>query len=178
MTWAGRIPTIPGVVEVVLSNNKCFGDKWKNPKAEKYSKYQSEGRIHDIDKDQSGWAALCDAMKGSGIQKLGFADIGLGPIGMKTLAATIPTTPGVVEGVISGNKCFGEGKYQSGDPNGQHDIDKDQSGWSALCESFKGTSIQKLGMTDIGIGPIGITTLADTIPTICLFYTSDAADEG
>ena len=65
------------------------------------------GKTHNIDKDQSGWAALCDAIKGSGIQKLGFADIGLGPIGMKTLAETIPTIPGVVEVVISGNKCFG-----------------------------------------------------------------------
>eukprot|EP01050_Picozoa_sp_SAG11_P033048 SAG11_NODE_11033_length_788_cov_2.040639_1_plen_106_part_10 len=84
-TLADAIPTIPGLVEVVISDNKCFGDKWKHPGAESDSYYEQFGKIHDIDKDQSGWAALCDAMKGSSIQKLGFADIGLGTIGMKTL---------------------------------------------------------------------------------------------
>ena len=90
---------------------------------------------------------------------------------MKKLAETIPTTPGVVEVVISGNKCFGaiHHLYPSGTPysdHGNHDTNKDQSGWTALCNSFKGACIQKLDFADIGLGPIGMKTLAETIPTI------------
>ena len=46
------------------------------------------------------------AMKGSGVQKLACSDIGLGPIGIKTLAETIPTIPGVVEVNLSHNKMI------------------------------------------------------------------------
>merc|ERR1712159_501377 len=55
------IPTTPGVVEVVISENKCFGSKDTHPG------YTDNivGGAHDDDKEQSGWNALCDAMKGS-----------------------------------------------------------------------------------------------------------------
>ena len=93
------IPTTPGVVEVVISDNKCFGQKLKPGYSSTYAY---------IDVDQSGWTAFCEAMKGSSVQKLGCANVWLGPIGMKTLAETIPTIPGLVEVVISANKCLGE----------------------------------------------------------------------
>eukprot|EP01050_Picozoa_sp_SAG11_P006769 SAG11_NODE_540_length_8654_cov_9.626110_6_plen_210_part_00 len=160
------IPTTPGLAEVVIFDNKCFGhgseQVWDAAK-------QQWLYPHDIiDKDQSGWSSLCEAMKSSGIQKLGFADIGIGPIGMKTLAETISTIPGVVEVVISANKCFGEKlKYEDSPHSGTiHDVDNEQSGWSALCGAVKGAGVQKLGFANIGLGPIGMKTLAETIPTI------------
>eukprot|EP01050_Picozoa_sp_SAG11_P033094 SAG11_NODE_11073_length_785_cov_1.580175_1_plen_172_part_10 len=45
----------------------------------------------------SGFNFLCEALAGSSILKLGLSNIGLGPIGMKTLAETIPTIPGLAE---------------------------------------------------------------------------------
>eukprot|EP01050_Picozoa_sp_SAG11_P041295 SAG11_NODE_18428_length_491_cov_1.640306_2_plen_43_part_01 len=41
---------------------------------------------------------------------------------MKTFAETIPTIPGVVEVVISGNKCFGANVslYPNGKPKSDH----------------------------------------------------------
>eukprot|EP01050_Picozoa_sp_SAG11_P001689 SAG11_NODE_76_length_18005_cov_6.523958_13_plen_1375_part_00 len=169
MLISSTIPTTPGVAEVVISGNKCFGSK-----VVKNRRGRVIGQEHDVDKNQSGWSALCHAVKGSSIQKLGFADIGLGSIGMKTLAETIPTIPGVLEVVISGNKCFGAIHHIGSalddgyvyEDHGDHAIDNDQSGWTALCNSFKGTSVQKLGFADVGLGPIGMKTLAETIPTI------------
>eukprot|EP01050_Picozoa_sp_SAG11_P039495 SAG11_NODE_16646_length_541_cov_1.325792_1_plen_180_part_11 len=163
MMLAVVIPTTPGLVEVVISENKCFGAKDTDP-GMSYNKV-----VHDIDAEQSEWTALCNSFKSTSVQKLGFADIGLGPIGMKTLAETIPTIPGVVEVVISGNKCFGVKQVRN--PNtcavdDVHDIDSDQNGWIALCEAMKDSSIQKLGFADIGMGPVGMKTLAKTIPTI------------
>eukprot|EP01050_Picozoa_sp_SAG11_P033425 SAG11_NODE_11350_length_766_cov_1.569715_1_plen_187_part_01 len=103
------IPTTLGLVEVVISGNKCFGSK-TSTSSTSFINIINKGRssramVHDTDKDQSGWNALCKAMHGSNVQTLGFADIGMGPVGMKTLAETIPTIPGLVEVVISDNKC-------------------------------------------------------------------------
>ena len=44
-----------------------------------------------------------------------------------------------------------------------HDIDADQTGWSRLCESFKGSSIEELSLSDIGMGVNGVASLADAI---------------
>ena len=45
-----------------------------------------------------------------------------------------------------------------------HDIDKDQTGWNALCEALEGnTTVQTLALSDIGIGPLGLTTFSKTI---------------
>eukprot|EP01050_Picozoa_sp_SAG11_P021150 SAG11_NODE_3706_length_2267_cov_4.928506_2_plen_114_part_00 len=68
---------------------------------------------------------------------------------MKTLAETIPTIPGVAEVVISGNKCFGVVDHPGYEDHGNHTPDK-------------GSNIQKLGFADIGLGPFGMKTLAET----------------
>ena len=92
------------MVEVVISGNKCFGVK----QVYNVRTGRDDLDVHDIDSDQNGWIALCEAMKDSSIQKLGFADIGMGPVGMKTLAKTIPTIPGLIEVVLSDNPSLVE----------------------------------------------------------------------
>ena len=67
--------------------------------------------VHDIDQEQGGCTTLCKAIEGSNIQKLGFADIGLGPIGMKILAETIPTISGLIEVVLSDNPSLVGGRF-------------------------------------------------------------------
>jgi hypothetical protein len=65
---------------------------------------------------------------------------------------------------LSSNKCFGQ---RSRDNDGKapwvHDVDKDQTGWRAICQAFKGTTIETLVFSDIGAGPVALPTLADAI---------------
>ena len=179
-----------------------------------------------IDKDQSGWTAFCEALPSSKIQKLVLSDIGIGPLGLTTLAkftpgsaalneitldstgdvkqpkaytisglqggaepsldlsslnfgpadvsflATLFTsfrlfTPALSEVNLSMNKCFGdkEGYDESYNNIRVHDVDKDQTGWTAFCEAIKHNKLMKtLILSDIGIGPVGLTTLAKFIP--------------
>jgi hypothetical protein len=58
--------------KVTLSQNKLFGAF-------------SNGH-HTIDADQSGWAALCDALPSSPVEELNVADVGMGVKGVTSLA--------------------------------------------------------------------------------------------
>eukprot|EP01050_Picozoa_sp_SAG11_P009848 SAG11_NODE_957_length_6394_cov_4.145512_2_plen_79_part_00 len=44
------------------------------------------------------------------VTKLDVSNQNLGPAEIMLISSAIPTTPGVVEVVISGNKCFGSNK--------------------------------------------------------------------
>eukprot|EP01050_Picozoa_sp_SAG11_P024507 SAG11_NODE_5235_length_1621_cov_1.958607_1_plen_143_part_00 len=103
-----------------------------------------------------------------GTARLDLSGWGLGPSSLRVLATQVFTranefSPGLVEVVISGNKCFGAkvSLWASGNPkddHGIHLVDENQTGWNTLCEAMKGSSLQKLGFSDIGIGPIGMKT--------------------
>ena len=58
------------------------------------------------------------------------------------------------------NKCFGSKDLSN---NRGHDTDKDQSGWTAFCETLPSSKIEKLVLSDVGMGPVGLTTLANII---------------
>ena len=147
-------PFTAGIIEVNLSTNKCFG---------------SRGQFHDIDKDQAGWTAFCEAIKDkNSIQTLVLADIGIGPVGLTTFSKTISDVAGLLHIDLSTNKCFGS--KEEGPRWGRklvHDTDEDKTGWVTFCEAIKDNkSIQKLVLTDIGMGPMGLSTLANAIPFI------------
>ena len=62
---------------------------------------------------------------------------------------------GIPEVNLSANKCFGaDNEY------GFQLIDRDQSGWNAFCKALRGTIIKTLVISDIGLGPVGLSTLA------------------
>ena len=41
--------------------------------------------IHDVDIDQSGWDALCDALRASNVTSFTALDVGMGPNGRTTI---------------------------------------------------------------------------------------------
>ena len=63
------------VKKIALSNNFLFGSKRFNKRT-----------IHNVDADQSGWSALCDALPGSPVEELDVSDIGMGGNGVTSLA--------------------------------------------------------------------------------------------
>jgi hypothetical protein len=65
--------------------------------------------------------------------------------------------------VLSENKLFGAIDHPGYRDHGRHTVDADQSGWSALCDSFKGSSLEELVLVDVGMGVKGVTALADAI---------------
>jgi len=134
------IPTTPGVVEVNLSQNKMI----------------SSDDLIKVEADVPRLSALCQSeakilVDKERLEKLNLANYDLGPDDISFIATEfIPTIPGVVEVVISGNKCFGAIHHLTshGDAcfdHGTHDIDKDQSGWTALCKTIKGTTDTETG---------------------------------
>ena len=91
-------------------------------------------------------------MRTSSVAKLSVSNCKLGPKAMLTLAPAISDMPALSQVNLSFNKCFGEATYPygkgyrsdlEGTPNGEHDIDKDQSGWTAFCEALPSTKIEK-----------------------------------
>ena len=79
--------------------NKCFGSK-----REMVQRHMTD--VHDVDKDQTGWTAFCEALKDTSIQTLVISDIGIGPVGLTTLAKFIPDSTAISEVNLSKNKCF------------------------------------------------------------------------
>ena len=134
----------------------------------RWSREVQDGKVlHDTDKDQSGWTAFCKSLSSTNIEKLILVDVGMGPVGLTTLAKLTLDSAALSEVNLSMNRCFGdrEGYDEDGDEIRVHDIDKDQTGWTAFCEAIKDSkSIQTLVLSDIGIGPVGLTTLAKFIP--------------
>ena len=59
-----------------ISGNFIFGGKDTNP-GKSYNSF-----VHDVDKDQTGFAAICDELSGcSELKMINFSDIGMGPKG-------------------------------------------------------------------------------------------------
>jgi hypothetical protein len=138
-----------------------------------------------------GLAALMTAVKGTSIKSIagiveGQTSINwsgqkLEPFDMKILAADIKFTPfsAVIRGVnLSTNKCFGSKNSHPGQPRNEiiHDTDKDQTGWDAICGAFKGTAIETLVLSDIGAGPVALSTLADAISDMAALSTVNLCD--
>ena len=72
------------------------------------NKYDStQGDIHGIDKDQTGWTAFCEALEGNKtVQTLVLSDIGIGPVGLTTISKTISDMAVLSAVNLSMNKCF------------------------------------------------------------------------
>jgi hypothetical protein len=146
-----------------LSSNKCFGtfnDRSLNElmTGQPVATFNDPRYSHDVDKDQAGWRAICVAFKGTAIETLVISDIGAGPVALSTLADAISDMGAIRAVNLSANKCFGVDKW------GDHSVDKDQTGWAAVCGALKGNqTIKMLVLADIGAGPVALSTLADAI---------------
>jgi hypothetical protein len=142
------------VKNINLSSNNCFGADWMG---------------HTVDKDQTGWRAICEAFhfhEFTAIETLVLSDIGAGPVALSTLADAMSGMGAIKLLNIASNNCFGtqdKGRYDSTKVRA---VDKDQTGWRAICEALKGTTIETLVFSDIGAGPVALSTLADAMSDI------------
>jgi hypothetical protein len=130
-----------------ISANKCFGNY--------YGRHATPGQS---DYSEDGWIAICDALKGTQIETLVLSDIGLTPVGLTIFSNAMSAIAAIRMVNLSANKCFGATNYGK-----EHDVDKDQTGWRAICQAFKGKTIETLVLSDIGAGPVAVSTLADAI---------------
>eukprot|EP01046_Picozoa_sp_COSAG06_P011380 COSAG06_NODE_648_length_13415_cov_83.005783_5_plen_1504_part_00 len=110
---------------------------------------------------------LCDALKASQVTEVDFSACGLTSPAMEILSGYVrDATAAISSLVISKNAIFGSKVENKGEWNEKavHDTDKDQSGWNALCEQLKNSSITSFTARDIGMGPVALRTLATSLP--------------
>jgi hypothetical protein len=115
--------------------------------------------------DEGKLEALFAALKACAIERLDISGAGLGPEGLTLFAAVLAPDTSFSAAIKSinmhSNTCFGLRKSRDG--TREHDMDEDQTGWRAFCEALKGTTIEILGVANIGAGPVALSTLADAI---------------
>eukprot|EP01044_Picomonas_judraskeda_P003939 COSAG03_NODE_337_length_8860_cov_33.996690_2_plen_816_part_00 len=104
LSWWLATDAAGAVSSVVISNNFIFGSNNK-------ASYDST-QVHDVDKDQSGWNNLCEQLKVSKITSFTAADIGMGPVALRTLATSLPGA--IARLVLNGNTVTNYGKNLSG----------------------------------------------------------------
>jgi hypothetical protein len=110
-----------------------------------------------------GWIAMCSSLSNSSITSLNFSACGLNPKSLTPLADAIKLMAVLKKVALSNNFLFG-----SKDKYGVtvHDIDADQSGWSALCDALPGSPVEDLDVADVGMGVTGVTSLAKAISSM------------
>jgi hypothetical protein len=121
-----------------IASNKCFGSK-----DEKDADYNTIA-VHDVDKGQTGWRAICEALKGTTIETLVLSDIGAGPIALSTLADAINDMAAI--------RLFDVSKNRFGD-----------EGIQVLSTALKSTGIENLNLADTDMGVAGLTSLVDAV---------------
>jgi hypothetical protein len=64
---------------------------------------------------------------------------------------------------ISANKCFGTKFGRHATPG---ESEYTEEGWTAICDAIKGTQIETLVLSDIGLNPAGLTIFSNAMPAI------------
>eukprot|EP01043_Picozoa_sp_COSAG02_P016994 COSAG02_NODE_760_length_17479_cov_23.555178_16_plen_1224_part_00 len=108
--------------------------------------------------------SLCGLTEGQTVAE--FSGQNLGPTDVKIMAAEYGFQ-GFIAAVkkitLSKNFLFGSKLKHGNWGDTVHDIDADRTGWSSLCDSFKGSSIEELILCDVGMGVNGVASLGDAI---------------
>jgi hypothetical protein len=77
---------------------------------------------------------------------------------------------------VSDNMLFGaqQGLHGSLHDAMVHDVDSDPRGWEALCDAIKRSSVENLRASNVGCGPLGLKTLAQSFdPELTTLDISD-----
>eukprot|EP01047_Picozoa_sp_COSAG01_P011914 COSAG01_NODE_527_length_15894_cov_55.365622_1_plen_476_part_10 len=148
-TLAKAIELMAAVKKVVLSNNFIFGSK------DSRTGSILNKIIHDVDADQSGWSALCDALPGSPVEQLIVADVGMGVTGVTSLAKAISSMAVLASLTVSGNPLTGATCDMFGNWS---NIDSDMSGFVALCAVLG--KLTEVNLSDCHLGPTSTGELA------------------
>eukprot|EP01050_Picozoa_sp_SAG11_P012927 SAG11_NODE_1472_length_4841_cov_2.468157_5_plen_516_part_01 len=153
------IPFSALLSEVNLSTNKCFGSKDK--RYDDKTQDDDKTQVHDVDKDQTGFGAICDALSGcSKLNSINFSDIGMGPKGAMLTSSMLRSerlNAAISLFDISGNFIFGITPWG-------HNVDKDQTGFAAICDALSGCSgLHSINFSDIGMGPKGAVMMSSML---------------
>jgi serine/threonine protein kinase len=157
-TLADAISDMATINDMILDMNPITGASW-NVDLNGYCM----GGYEKGDTQMDGFVTFCDAIKPSKVAKLSLAACALGPDAMSTLATALSDIVGIRVLNLASNKCFGmhsevpKWHATPGDPGYTED------GWNAVCESLKGTAIQKLDISDIGLTPSGLATFSNAM---------------
>eukprot|EP01047_Picozoa_sp_COSAG01_P042757 COSAG01_NODE_3752_length_5730_cov_10.372580_1_plen_1826_part_01 len=125
------------------------------------------GSRTDLIEDYSHIRSLGEALSNSKVHTCGLANCNFSPISLDTFVESVTwETAAVKKVVLSQNFLFGS-KLKYGNPGDSiHDIDADQSGWSALCGALPSSVIEEFIVADIGMGVTGVTSLAKAISSM------------
>eukprot|EP01048_Picozoa_sp_COSAG05_P014427 COSAG05_NODE_1634_length_4366_cov_44.638522_3_plen_670_part_01 len=121
--------------------------------------------------------ALCEAVRAcQALTSLSLKGCHLGPRALLLLGDLIRDGAAVKKLVLSHNFIFGSKDMGSWDNTEVHDIDADQTGWSALCGALPSSPLEELIVEDIGMGVTGVTSLAKAISAAGASIASLALD--
>eukprot|EP01052_Picozoa_sp_SAG31_P031022 SAG31_NODE_3242_length_4504_cov_3.880817_2_plen_413_part_00 len=120
--------------------------------------------VAQYDSNLDGFIALCQGMKCCSMSKLSVAACKLGVHAMSTLANHLSGLPKLEEIILDGNAITGAEFHLSG--NVKCGVDSDMTGFEALCDSLRQSSVSTLKIARCGIGPAGVLKLADTPPSL------------
>jgi hypothetical protein len=119
------------------------------------------GRLKTPDAHAEVFKQLTDSLKTSQVTDVDFSSCGIGAAALGHLSDWVRDATAAVKKVsLSQNFLFGSKVV---DYETVHDTDADQTGWSSLCDSLKGSSIEELVLADIGMGVKGVAALVEAI---------------
>jgi hypothetical protein len=103
-------------------------------------------------------------------------DIGLVELMMiSSLTCIIPFSGAIRLLDISANKCFGVRRGWHATP-GESEYTED--GWTATCDALKGTPIESLDISDIGLTPSGVTIFSNAMSAFATMNSLTVSSTG
>ena len=127
---------------------------------------QSEYNQRAVDAEQGGWQALCAALGGLAVGRLGLRDVGLGPVGLGALVAALAAPAGarlraaVRELDVSGNELAGAFETNHRNRRVCKTPDAHLAGLEALLGGLRAGGLRALSLGGVGLGPAAADVLA------------------
>jgi Ran GTPase-activating protein (RanGAP) involved in mRNA processing and transport len=168
---AGALPQLQCLRELVLDGVPVSGT---TPRRGDFRRV-----VEAVDADLGMFRALCEALRAlQGLTSLSLGGCYLGPQALAVLAQVVfrDATAAVKKVVLSKNFLFGSKMQYDTFGETVHDVDADQTGWSALCDALPGSPLEELIVADIGMGVTGVTSLAKAISSMAALVSLNFAD--
>ena len=144
-----------GTKSLTLSNNFIFGSTLE------YGGTFGDP-VHDVDADGQGWSALCDSFAGSALATIVMVDIGMGAVGVTSLASSIPAIPHLQELILDSNLISATERV--GWSYTKTTLDAELSGLTALCASLACSAVSRVSFKECWLGPQALALISDAIP--------------
>jgi hypothetical protein len=138
VAWWLKTAAAAAISSVLISNNFIFGSKVFH-KGRSY-----EMTVHDVDANQNGWNDVCEQLKSSSITSFTAADIGMGPVALRTLTTSLPAA--VARLSLGSNPQIGD------------------EAMVQLLDALKGVSLTSLDISKTGCGISTARKLAELLP--------------